>query len=125
MKRRPAADTSRRCSPTAARRVIAAVYLDGGVEAARDFILGELRDEIEHVRSPDFLRDFKSALQERLQADRTAAARLRGDGRARARPRQAVSRHRAGQGDVLANSEGRTKKEAEQSAAQQALQKID
>jgi ribonuclease-3 len=101
--------------------VIAAVYLDGGVEAARHFILGELRDEIEHVRSPDFLRDFKSALQERLQAD------------GRPLPEYEVTAERGPDHDkrfhvtvrvgdvVLANSEGRTKKEAEQSAARHAL----
>jgi ribonuclease-3 len=101
--------------------VIAAVYLDGGVEAARNFILGELRDEIEHVRSPDFLRDFKSALQERLQAD------------GRPLPEYEVTAERGPDHDkrfhvtvrvsgvVLADSEGRTKKEAEQLAARHAL----
>jgi len=101
--------------------VIAAVYLDGGVAAARDFILGELRDEIEHVRSPDFLRDFKSALQERLQAD------------GRPLPEYEVTAERGPDHDkrfhvtvrvsgvVLADSEGRTKKEAEQLAARHAL----
>jgi ribonuclease-3 len=101
--------------------VIAAVYLDGGVEAARTFILNELRDEIEHVRSPDFLRDFKSALQERLQAD------------GRPLPEYEVTAERGPDHDkrfhvtvrvgsvVLADSEGRTKKEAEQSAARHAL----
>ena len=101
--------------------VIAAVYLDGGVEAARNFILNELRDEIEHVRSPDFLRDFKSALQERLQAD------------GRPLPEYEVTAERGPDHDkrfhvtlrvgdvVLADSEGRTKKEAEQLAARHAL----
>jgi ribonuclease-3 len=101
--------------------VIAAVYLDGGVDAARNFILGELRDEIEHVRSPDFLRDFKSALQERLQAD------------GRPLPEYEVTAERGPDHDkrfhvtvrvsgvVLADSEGRTKKEAEQLAARHAL----
>jgi ribonuclease-3 len=101
--------------------VIAAVYLDGGVDAARNFILGELRDEIEHVRSPDFLRDFKSALQERLQAD------------GRPLPEYEVTAERGpdhdkrfhvtvrASGVVLAESEGRTKKEAEQVAARHAL----
>jgi len=101
--------------------VIAAVYLDGGVEAARNFILNELGDEIEHVRSPDFLRDFKSALQERLQAD------------GRPLPEYEVTAERGPDHDkrfhvtvrvgdvVLADSEGRTKKEAEQLAARHAL----
>ena len=101
--------------------VIAAIYLDGGIDAARDFILQELAEEIEHVRSPDFLRDFKSALQERLQAD------------GRPLPEYEVTAERGPDHDkrfhvtvrvgdvVLADSEGRTKKEAEQLAARHAL----
>ena len=101
--------------------VIAAVYLDGGVDAARDFMLGELRDEIEHVRSPDFLRDFKSALQERLQAD------------GRPLPEYEVTAERGPDHDkrfhvtvrvggvVLADSEGPDEEGGEQSAARHAL----
>jgi len=105
--------------------VIAAIYLDGGIDAARDFILQELAEEIEHVRSPDFLRDFKSALQERLQAsgrplpDYEVTAEQGPDHDKRFQVTVRV------QGEVLASSEGRTKKEAEQAAARQALDKVD
>jgi ribonuclease-3 len=104
--------------------VIAAVYLDGGIEAARDFILSELAEEIEHVRSPDFLRDFKSALQERLQAagrplpDYEVTAEHGPDHDKRFHVTVLV------QGEVLADSEGRTKKEAEQAAARKALARL-
>jgi ribonuclease-3 len=101
--------------------VIAAIYLDGGVEHARAFILRELASEIEHVRSPFFLRDYKSALQERLQAtgrplpeyDVTGERGPDHDKRFRVSVRVA--------GQLLAESEGRTKKEAEQEAARRAL----
>jgi len=105
--------------------VIAAIYLDGGIDAARDCILQELAEEIEHVRSPDFLRDFKSALQERLQAsgrplpDYEVTAEQGPDHDKRFQVTVRV------QGEVLASSEGRTKKEAEQAAARQALDKLD
>ena len=105
--------------------VIAAIYLDGGIDAARDCILQELAEEIEHVRSPDFLRDFKSALQERLQAsgrplpDYEVTAEQGPDHDKRFHVTVRV------QGEVLASSEGRTKKEAEQAAARQALDKVD
>src|SRR5690606_20520320 len=52
----------------ACEALIAAIYLDGGLEPARAFILRELAEQIEAVRSPQALHDFKSALQERLQA---------------------------------------------------------
>jgi ribonuclease III len=105
--------------------IIAAIYLDGGVDAARDFILQELAEEIEHVRSPDFLRDFKSALQERLQAsgrplpDYEVTSEHGPDHDKRFHVTVRV------QGEVLASSEGRTKKEAEQAAARQALDIVD
>ena len=101
--------------------VIAAIYLDGGIDPARDFILRELRDEIEHVRSPEFLRDFKSALQERLQASGRPLPEY--EVVAERGPDHDKRFHvtvRVG-GEVLASSEGRTKKEAEQAAAKQAL----
>jgi ribonuclease-3 len=104
--------------------LIAAIYLDGGIDAARDFLLAELADEIEHVRSPDFLRDFKSALQERLQAsgrplpDYEVTSEHGPDHDKRFHVTLRVL------GEVLASSEGRTKKEAEQSAARQALDRM-
>jgi ribonuclease-3 len=103
--------------------VIAALYLDGGIEAARAFLLTELADEIAHVRSPDFLRDYKSALQERLQSSGrplpvyvvTAEVGPEHDKRFHVTLRVGA--------EVLAESEGRTKKEAEQAAAKEALTK--
>ena len=103
--------------------LIAALYLDGGIEAARHFLLTELADEIAHVRSPDFLCDYKSALQERLQSSGralpvylvTAEVGPEHDKRFHVTVRVGA--------DVLAESEGKTKKEAEQAAAKEALQK--
>jgi len=103
--------------------LIAALYLDGGIDAARTFLLNELADEIAHVRSPDFLRDYKSALQERLQAsgrplpvyDVTAEVGPEHDKRFNVTVRVGT--------EVLAESVGKTKKEAEQAAAKEALTK--
>ena len=48
--------------------VIAAIYLDGGIEPARAFVERQIRPLLADVRrSPIFGRDHKSALQERLQ----------------------------------------------------------
>jgi ribonuclease III len=48
--------------------IFAAIYLDGGFEPARQFILRELGPGIETARQPDYFgRDHKSRLQERLQ----------------------------------------------------------
>src|SRR5215208_4380629 len=52
--------------------LIAAIYLDGGVEAARGFIERQFADLIDEARRSgahaDFTEDYKSALQEWLQS---------------------------------------------------------
>ena len=101
--------------------LIAALYLDGGIDAARQFLLTEMADDIAHVRAPGFLRDYKSALQERLQSAGgllpvyvvTAEVGPEHDKRFHVTVRVGD--------EVLAESAGRTKKEAEQEAARVAL----
>lgn len=49
--------------------IIAALYLDGGLERARSFVLDRIEPLISQVDGgPPRVRDFKSALQERVQA---------------------------------------------------------
>ena len=48
--------------------IIAALYLDGGLDAARGFLTRELGARIEEARQPGYFgRDHKSRLHERLQ----------------------------------------------------------
>jgi len=48
--------------------LIAAVYLDGGIEAARKLLESSFRDDIEKIDAEDLLfQDFKTALQELAQ----------------------------------------------------------
>jgi len=103
--------------------LIAAVYLDGGTEAARAFILREFEPLLGDVAGAVTIGDdHKSALQEVLQG--------RGDplpeyvvtaeeGPAHRRLFRVEVRVR---GTVLAEAEGRTKKDAEREAARQALE---
>lgn len=103
----------------------AAIYLDRGLEAAAGFVNDSLiRPAIE--RPPNVLAasDHKSALQEWLQARglRLAEYRVVGENG----PDHAKSfliEVEAG-GRVLARCEGRSKKEAEQEAAAQALERL-
>jgi ribonuclease-3 len=49
--------------------LIAAIYLDGGLDPARNFLMREFQPGIEAAKEPDYFgRDHKSRLQERLQA---------------------------------------------------------
>lgn len=100
--------------------VIAAIYLDQGLEGARAFILGRWADRIEARVAAPGKRDYKTRLQEDLARDGL-------------RPRYRVADQGPDHdkiftatveidGDIIGQGTGRSKKEAEQSAAQQALE---
>jgi ribonuclease-3 len=105
--------------------VIAAIYVDGGVDAARAFIMRQFGSLIDEARRPDFGgRDYKSSLQEYLQAhdfplpDYHVAAESGPDHRKLFQVEVRV------RGEVIAQAAGRSKKEAEQEAARLALEKL-
>lgn len=101
--------------------VIAAIYLDGGLEAARKHILHFLPEDIQHQKKPAF-NDFKTILQEVVQKN----------------PEEKVDYILAGEegpdhnkrfvvevclnSNVIGRGKGRSKKEAEQLAAKEALE---
>jgi ribonuclease-3 len=49
--------------------VIGAIYIDGGPEAARDFVLNNLRNQIELVENDRHRKNYKSMLQEFSQRE--------------------------------------------------------
>lgn len=101
--------------------VIAAVYLDGGIEAATDYVLRFVPEDIDSRRSSTF-SDYKTALQEIIQKN----------------PEEKVEYHLAEQSgpdhdkafkvqvclnsNVIGTGKGKSKKEAEQMAAKEALE---
>lgn len=104
----------------AVEALLAAIYLDGGMEQAKrfvkDFILAE---------KPTELTDYKTALQEIVQGAGEAAPQYKiidefGPDHAKTFvARVEIKGAPAGEGS------GRTKKEAEQSAARDAMEKMD
>ena len=101
--------------------VLAAVYLDGGMEAARGVVERCWPDEDEVSRP---LQDAKGALQEELQkhGGETPTYEIVGQSGPPHSPvfRAAVYRG----GECLAEGEGKSKKAAEQAAALAALKKL-
>ncbi len=101
--------------------LIAAIYLDGGMEPAKKHILRFVIPEIEHHKNSSF-KDYKTSLQEIIQKN----------------PGERLEYHLVGSSgpdhnkhfkvEVLLNSNvigrggGRSKKEAEQQAAREALE---
>ncbi len=75
--------------------VIGALWLDGGLEPVRAFVrrwvMGEAVEQLaEELRAGAALGNFKSALQEHLQASRAGVSGLSGQERKRPRPPQAL-----------------------------------
>ncbi len=108
--------------------LIAAIYLDGGIEPARAFIESQFKDLIEEAHRTGaeaaFTDDWKSALQEWLQSRGRGlpayrlAAEVGPDHRKRFVVEVVV------EGLPVAEAEGRSKKEAAQAAARAALEKL-
>ncbi|MBE5769686.1 MAG: ribonuclease III [Clostridiales bacterium] len=101
--------------------ILAAIYLDGGLDAARQVVCRHW-PRPEDVHRP--MQDSKGALQEHLQKDGGEApvyTLVGQDGPPHDRTFEcAVSRY----GKELARGKGRTKKQAEQTAALTALKKL-
>ena len=104
--------------------VIAAIFIDAGIDEAKKFIIDNLKEAIEQASKNVGQKDYKTVLQEELQKhgsvkieydiiqekgpdhDKTFVAEVKCDGK------------------YLAQGEGNTKKQAEMEAAKKALEKI-
>ena len=105
--------------------LIAAIYLDGGLEAADAFLRRELQGALDAGATHDMPgADFKSALQERLQASGRALPEYRVTGEQGPDHRKQFSVSVVSNGEVLGSATGKAKKEAEQEAARLALARL-
>lgn len=114
--------------------VIAALFLDGGLERVQEFVAGHVMGETanllaEELRIGAALGNYKSALQEYLQAAKAGAPvyRVRSESGPEHRKRFQVEVRlkTAGEpGRPLARGAGSTKKRAEQDAARRALERL-
>ncbi len=104
--------------------IIAAIYLDGGILEAEKFIVENLKNEIEIATKHVGDKDYKTVLQEKLQMhgevkieyeiikesgpdhDKKFESQVKCDGK------------------ILAQGEGKSKKEAQMQAAKKALEKL-
>jgi ribonuclease-3 len=105
--------------------LIAAIYLDGGVEQARAFIQREFAALFEEVRREGrALDDHKSALQEYLQSNGHPLPEYRLTRTVGPDHQKFFVVELLVRGEPLAEAMGPSKKEAEQEAARVALQKL-
>ena len=104
--------------------IVAAVYLDGGFQTAMTVVQGLLGDLIARACRDDLLKDFKTRLQETTQqlSGKTPEYQMAGsEGPDHAR---VFTVNLMLDGQVVSTGQGRSKKEAEQKAAQAALRTL-
>jgi ribonuclease-3 len=108
--------------------LIAAVYLDGGVEPARGFILSLFKPLIasagERAAEASFTEDWKSAFQEWAQANGRGLPHYRLAAVEGPDHRRRFDVEVLLGGEVVARATGRSKKDAEQQAAKAALSRF-
>jgi ribonuclease-3 len=108
--------------------LIAAIYLDGGIEPAQRFIEKEFASLIQEAKrtgaAASFTEDWKSALQEYLQSGGRGLPVYRLAGELGPDHRKSFVVEIVVDGDVVATAEGRSKKEAAQAAAKAALERL-
>jgi ribonuclease III len=111
--------------------VLAALYLDGGLETARKFILAQIvTPELERIASNGSVlpvNDYKSALQEKLQATgrpqpQYVLVKERGPEHNKTFTVEARLQSAGSKSEFVGRAEGSTKKNAEQDAARQVLE---
>jgi len=105
--------------------IVAAIYLDGGLDAAATFLRHELKAAVDAGRDPSLVVDYKSALQERLQALGHPLPQYRLAGESGPDHQKLFQVDVVVEGVVRGSASGRAKKEAEQDAARQALASLD
>jgi ribonuclease-3 len=106
--------------------LIAAIYLDGGIEHVRAFIVREFATLLSDVQQHGIAgsQDYKSALQELLQARDLPLPEYRLVGTMGPDHRKLFQVEVVVNGEALAEATGPSKKEAEQDAARAALDKL-
>ncbi|MCX7843395.1 MAG: ribonuclease III [Clostridia bacterium] len=104
--------------------LIGSIYIDGGFEKAKAFILSQMEDIIEGSIAGFLHVDYKTQLQETIQSngDRKITYEVL-DEKGPDHNKVFVSQVKIGN-EVMGTGEGRSKKEAEQNAARSALEKV-
>lgn len=100
--------------------VVAAIYLDGGMEAARTFLLPYLDTELSNHRRLHF-KDYKTTLQEIIQQNPEEELDYVLTGESGPDHDKVFKVEVHLNSNVISSGRGRSKKEAEQQAAREAL----
>lgn len=102
--------------------VIAAIYIDGGLEPAKKFIVENLKSEIEIASKNVGQKDYKTVLQEELQKNGDVKIEYHIISEKGPDHDKIFEAEVSLNGKVLAQGKGKSKKEAEMQAAKKALE---
>ena len=104
--------------------VIAAIYLDGGIEPAKKFIIENLKEEIEIATKNVGIKDYKTVLQEKLQEHGEVKIEYKIIKETGPDHDKSFEAEVEVNGNILATGIGKSKKEAQMQAAKKALENI-
>ncbi|MHB9035139.1 MAG: ribonuclease III [Armatimonadota bacterium] len=105
--------------------LIAVIYLDSGLEAARQFILRALESILQDIERKEHIRDYKTLLQEHTQGiHKKAPAYIVVDEHGADHDKTFTVEAKLDH-HLLGRGTGKSKKQAEQAAALQALETIE
>ena len=102
--------------------VIGAIYLDGGIEPARAFVLRFIPHKVDVAVAGGAFKDYKTMLQEIVQKNKQETLEYRLAGQSGPDHDKRFTMELLLNSNVFASGTGRSKKEAEQFAAKKALE---
>ena len=105
--------------------IIAAIYLDGGLEQAERFIVENLKEEIKEATKHVGDKDYKTVLQEKLQEHGDVKIEYRTIGESGPDHDKTFEVDVEVNGKFLAKGKGKSKKEAQMKAAKRALENLN
>ncbi len=105
----------------AVEALLGAIYLDGGIEPAREFVMSFIPKSVERARQGRMFKDYKTTLQEIVQKNRQETLEYRLASTSGPDHDKTFDMELLLNSNVFATGKGRSKKEAEQMAAKQAL----
>ena len=101
--------------------VIAAIYLDSNIENAEEFILKNIKEQLEYARKHVGTKDYKTVLQEMLQSNGVVTIKYNIIKEEGPDHNKKFTAEVECDGNKLAIGEGRSKKNAEMEAARKAI----
>lgn len=104
--------------------VIAAIYLDGGIENAEEFIVKNLKEAIEIASKNVGMKDYKTVLQEKLQINGTVNIEYKIIKEEGPDHNKTFTAQVSCDNKILATGIGKSKKSAHMQAAKKALEII-